>query len=92
MIQLRIESILESRGLSIYWLAKKTSIDYPILWKLVHRRMRGFPFEYIDRICEALGCQPGDLMIWVADSVELPSDREEGRSSKRRSGSKKARG
>jgi putative transcriptional regulator len=70
MIQLRIENILDERELSLYWLAKQTGIDYAVLWKLTHGKMRGFPFEYIDLICEALDCQPGDLMTRAPGGVK----------------------
>jgi len=73
MIQLRIENILEERELSIYWLAKQTGIDYPILWKLIRGKMRGFPFEYIDLLCEAFDCQPGDLMVRTPSGATRPS-------------------
>lgn len=26
----------------------------------------------IDKLCEALGCQPGDLMEWVPDGLASP--------------------
>lgn len=70
MVVLCIKELLEERGLSPYWLAKRTGIDYPIVWKLLHGRLKAFRFDYIDRICAALDCQPCDLIIWRPDRAK----------------------
>jgi putative transcriptional regulator len=63
MVQLRIEELLDQRGRSAYWLAKETGIGYPVIWKLLNGRMQAFRFDYIDKICAALDCVPGDLIV-----------------------------
>jgi len=67
MIELRIEQMLEDRGRSLYWLAKESEITYAALWNLKERRTDGITFPVLDRICKALECQPGDLLVRVAD-------------------------
>ncbi len=63
MAQLRITELLDEREHSAYWLAKETSIGYPVLWKLINGKMRALRFDYIDKICAALRCTPGDLIV-----------------------------
>jgi putative transcriptional regulator len=71
MVELCINKLLEERGLTPYWLAKRTGIDYPIMWKLLHGKLKAFRFDYIDRICAALECQPSDLIIWKPDHAKV---------------------
>jgi putative transcriptional regulator len=63
MAQLRITELLKERGHTPYWLAKETDISYPVLWKLVNGKMQALRFDYIDKICAALNCTPGDLIV-----------------------------
>jgi putative transcriptional regulator len=65
MIELRIEKMLGDRGRSLYWLAKEAEITYAALWNLKERRTDGITFPVLDRICKALECQPGDLLVRI---------------------------
>ena len=68
MIELRIEQMLEERGQTFYWLSKETGIGHTSLWRLRHGEAKGVSFDFLERICRALECQPGDLLVWVDDS------------------------
>lgn len=63
MIELRIAQLLEGRGHTFYWLAKETGIGYTSLWRLRHEEAKGISFNFLERICRALECQPGDLLV-----------------------------
>ena len=65
MIELRIEQLLDERGRTFYWLAKQTGIGYTSLWRLRHEEAKGISFDFLKRICRALGCLPGDLLVLV---------------------------
>ena len=67
MIEVRIEQLLEQRGKSFYWLAKATGIGYTSLWRLRHEEAKTISFNYLERICRALECKPGDLLILRED-------------------------
>lgn len=68
MIEVRIEQLLEERGKSFYWLAKETGIGYTSLWRLRHEEAKTISFNYLERICRALECEPGDLLVLRADT------------------------
>ncbi len=68
MIEVRIEQLLEERGKSFYWLAKETGIGYTSLWRLRHEEAKTISFNYLERICRALECEPGDLLILRDDA------------------------
>lgn len=63
MIEVRIEQLLEERGKSFYWLAKETGIGYTSLWRIRHEEAKTISFNYLERICRALECEPGDLLV-----------------------------
>ena len=62
MIEIRIDSLLENQGRSFYWLAKETGISHTTLWRLKKAKALGINFETLEKICETLKCQPGDVL------------------------------
>jgi putative transcriptional regulator len=62
MIEIRIGELLENRGRSFYWLAKETGISHTTLWRLKKGRTLGINFETLEKMCEVLKCQPGDVL------------------------------
>ena len=62
VIENKIDELLESRGRSFYWLAKKTGISHSTLWRLKKGKALGINFETLEKMCEALKCQPGDVL------------------------------
>jgi len=62
MIEIRLEELLEDRGHTFYWLAKETGISHSALWKLKHGQLQAMRFDYLEKICRALTCQPGDVL------------------------------
>jgi putative transcriptional regulator len=62
MIEIRIDELLENRSRSFYWLAKETGISHTTLWRLKKGKALGINFETLEKICETLKCQPGDVL------------------------------
>jgi putative transcriptional regulator len=62
VIQIRLEELLEARGRTFYWLAKETGISHTTLWRLKKDRAVGINFATLERICQVLSCQPGDVL------------------------------
>ena len=62
MIEIRIDELLEQRGLTFYWLAKETGISHSTLWRLKKGKSMGINFSTLERICGLLSCQPGDVL------------------------------
>lgn len=79
MIEIRVDELLEARGRTFYWLAKETGISHSTLWRLKKGRAVGINFATLERICQMLSCQPGDVL-------RLGQDKKSG---KRRSDKKK---
>lgn len=62
MIEIKIDQLLGNHGRSFYWLAKETGISHTTLWRLKKGKALGINFETLEKMCEALKCQPGDLL------------------------------
>lgn len=62
MIEIRVDELLEEQGRSFYWLAKETGISHTTLWRLKKGKALGINFVTLEKICERLKCQPGDVM------------------------------
>ena len=62
MIEVRIDELLENRGRSFYWLAKETGISHTTLWRLKKGKALGINFETLEKVCDTLECQPGDVL------------------------------
>lgn len=62
MIEIRVDELLEERGRTFYWLAKETGISHTTLWRLKKGRSVGINFATLERICQMLNCQPGDVL------------------------------
>jgi putative transcriptional regulator len=65
MIKCRVAEILEKSDRTPYWLAKEAGIRYATIWQMVNGEIARLNLETLDRICEALECQPGDLLVRV---------------------------
>ena len=65
MIEIRIDELLKNRGRSFYWLAKETGISHTTLWRLKKGKALGINFETLEKMCEMLKCQPGDLLSFT---------------------------
>ena len=62
MIEIRVDELLKGHGRTFYWLAKQTSISHTTLWRLKKGKAYGINFETLEKICQALECQPGDVL------------------------------
>lgn len=63
MIRVELTKLLRER--SLYWLSQETGIRWPTIAALAKGNLKRIDFEALDSICEALECQPGDLLIRV---------------------------
>jgi putative transcriptional regulator len=62
MIEIHIDELLQNCGHSFYWLAKETGISHTTLWRLKKGKALGINFETLEKMCETLRCQPGDVL------------------------------
>ncbi len=65
-IAVLLDRLLEERGMTLTELASRVDITVVNLSILKNGRARAIRFSTLTALCEALGCQPGDLLAYVA--------------------------
>jgi putative transcriptional regulator len=63
MIKIELEKLLAGR--SLYWLSQETGIRWATLAAMANGKAQRLNVDDLDAICDALRCQPGDLLTKV---------------------------
>jgi putative transcriptional regulator len=63
-IAVRLDRLLEERGLTLTELAEQVDVTVVNLSVLKNGRARAIRFSTLTALCDALGCQPGDLLAY----------------------------
>ncbi|MGE8454734.1 MAG: helix-turn-helix domain-containing protein [Pseudomonadales bacterium] len=66
-ILVRLDVLLAERKMKSRELAQYVGITEPNLSLLKSGKVKGIRFDTLEKICEALKCQPGDLLEYRAD-------------------------
>jgi putative transcriptional regulator len=63
-IEVHLGRLLEQRGMTISELSERVGITVANLSILKNGRSRAIRLSTLSAVCEALGCQPGDLLSY----------------------------
>ncbi len=64
-IRVRLDVVMAERQIRGRALAEEIGITEPNLSLLKSGKVRGIRFETLEKLCQALDCQPGDLLEWI---------------------------
>jgi len=67
-IVVKLDDLLHARRMTLTDLADRIDITLPNLSILKTGKARAIRFSTLEAICSVLGCQPGDLLEFRADS------------------------
>ena len=70
MIRVELDVMLARRRMSLTELSQRVGITLANLSILKTGKARAIRFETLDAICRALGCQPGDILVYEEDGHE----------------------
>ncbi len=62
MIIVNIDVMLAKRKMSVTELSEKVGISLTNISLLKNGKVKGMKFETLDKICDVLECQPGDIL------------------------------
>lgn len=62
MIRISLDKVLTVQNVSRYELAKRTGIQYQIIDNYYKNRVKRYDSYVLERICNALDCQIGDII------------------------------
>lgn len=68
-IILRLDRVMADRKMSLNELAERVGISNVNLSKLKNNRVTAVRFSTLAAICEALDCQPGDVLEYQKDET-----------------------
>lgn len=66
-IEIRLDRILAERRMTLAELADRVGVTYANLSILKNNHARAIRFSTLTRLCEALGCQPGDILHFAGE-------------------------
>lgn len=69
MIEIRISEMLGRRKMTQKALAEATGIRPNTISAMWHGKIKRLEIDHLDRICESLGCQPGELIEYRGELV-----------------------
>ena len=64
MIRITLDILLQQHNISRYELAKRTGIQYQIIDNYYKNRVKRYDSYVLDRICDALDCKIGDILVY----------------------------
>jgi putative transcriptional regulator len=69
MVRWKIAGLLKRRGWTAYRLAQETGITVPAVYRLARQNAQMGRVEGVtlDKLCDALECQPGELLEHIPD-------------------------
>jgi putative transcriptional regulator len=67
-ISVKLDDLLHARRMTLTQLAEHVGITLANLSILKTGKARAIRFSTLEALCEALGCQPGDLLEFKPDS------------------------
>ncbi len=62
MIYIAINEVLKQKKKTKYWFIKNMEKSYQSLSNLINNQSTGIQFANLDRICNLLNCEPGDII------------------------------
>lgn len=63
LIYVRIKEILKEEKKSKYWFVKQMEGGYQALSHLMDNETSGIHFDTLEKMCEILDCEPGDIIV-----------------------------
>ena len=69
-IAVTLDDVLHDRRMTLSELSERVDITLANLSILKTGKARAIRFSTLDAICEALGCQPGDILSFVPDEAQ----------------------
>jgi len=70
MIEFRLHLKMAEKKWRIKDLATHAGVGRDTVSRYYHGKVAAIEVAVLDRLCKALGCQPGDLLVYVPDGED----------------------
>ena len=68
-IILRLDRVMADRKVTLKWLSEQVGVTNVNLSKIKTGKINAIRFSTLNALCNALKCQPGDLLEYCEDNV-----------------------
>jgi len=72
MVEWRLHEVMGKKRLKILDVAKAAGLCWEAVANIYHGRSKQVALDTLDRLCKTLGCQVGDLLVYVPDGDGPP--------------------
>lgn len=79
-IRIRLDEILAAKHIKAKQIATAIGVSETHLSLFRSGKVRGVRFSTLEKLCAALDCQPGELLVYEPDAAELASAEPESES------------
>lgn len=69
-IKISIDVLLAQRKMSVTELSQRVGITMANLSILKNEKARAIRFSTLEKLCEVLDCQPGDILVYEKDDLK----------------------
>ncbi|MCD8091228.1 MAG: helix-turn-helix transcriptional regulator [Clostridiales bacterium] len=69
-IVVNLQAVMSKRGIGLLELSKQVGITPANMSILKNNRARAVRFSTLDKVCEVLDCQPGDILEYKKEEQE----------------------
>ena len=76
MIQLQIKELLKKQKKTKYWFVKNMEGGYQSLSHLMDNKTIAIHFETLEKICDVLQCEPGDVIVRKKTRKKVKKDEQ----------------
>lgn len=67
-VQFKLKRLLAMKEKTQKWLSEETGIRPPTISAICNNSIKQLPVGAIEKICEALECQPGDFIVYDTEN------------------------
>lgn len=71
MVRLKAMELLSAKGKSRYWLNKRLGMSERNLNNMLMNKTASIRYEVLEKLCEALECEPNDLFEFMEDAKPI---------------------
>jgi putative transcriptional regulator len=75
----RLSALLGERKMKMMDLARATGLSKTTVFQLYHEKATKIGLDVLAKICAALDCQPGDLLVYVPEGDKRTGNRRGGK-------------
>ncbi|MGQ9533523.1 MAG: helix-turn-helix domain-containing protein [Desulfotomaculales bacterium] len=66
----KLHELMGKRRLKIADVAREAGMAWDAVASIYHGRSQAVELKTLDKLCRALNCQPGDLLVYVPDGED----------------------